>query len=665
MGAEIKGDFWKFVEYALLAFYATFPFIVYSSFLYGGTSSRSLNVVAFGGVLGVVFGIKLFINNCKDLKIARSPALIALFVYLVVLILSGVFGVSPETTFWSVATRTTGIWYFVSLGMLMLMLWPVVSDDARRDRLILVTICSSALYSVLYLFGPQGFGWLFSSYRISALTFGNTSFAAMYLFGAFMLAIYYVLQAHHRRWWMYLLPVLIVINPALFHGYVWRGDFSHGFLGEAKASSIVALLSLAMLGVVWSISKIKNTQLREKVSIGLFLLGVMAAIGASVSLLSPNGLIREAYLEISTAARPLVWEISEKAIAERPLFGWGGDNFERVFEQHFDNRLLQNEYGNEAWFDRAHNIYIDQLVDNGIVGLVFYLLVYAVLAGTLLYTALRAKSKNDALLASLLLIYFGLHLAELQTAFDTSISYPMLGLMFVFAGTLFERTWYSIKNNGAWTVPTLPSYLIAATLAIFFSWSLIFGVMPFARAQIVNGQLRTVGSAEKRSPLYPALFDTPVDKQSFLWRTAVDFQRGIAENPSVLDSEDRAAALAEEMEIFETEYRNYVESNPDNFRAHLNLANTLIYQVLFGKQKLDEARVVLADAIKLSPQSPLPYWMKAVSYVYEGSFEDARKAVEDALALNPDATGSKDIAQYVEESKMEFPEIDIYFFKQI
>src|SRR3989344_8023640 len=115
-----------------------------------------------------------------------------------------------------------------------------------------------------------------------------------------------------------------------------------------------------------------------------------------------------------------------KAIDAQSLPGCGADNFQRVFEKYYDNRLLQSEYGNEAWFDRAHNVFIDQLVDNGFVGLLAYFAVYLVTILALIYTALNAAVKRDRIFAAVLVVYFTLHIAELQTAFDTSISYPML-----------------------------------------------------------------------------------------------------------------------------------------------------------------------------------------------------------------------------------------------
>src|SRR3990167_8090058 len=107
--------FWKSVEYLFYAFFVAFPFINYSSFLYGGSSTRSLNLVIFAGFLGLALGIWLF-RKSASVSLVKSPLFIVLVPYLIALTLSGIFGLDFSTTFWSVATRMTGLWYFLSLG---------------------------------------------------------------------------------------------------------------------------------------------------------------------------------------------------------------------------------------------------------------------------------------------------------------------------------------------------------------------------------------------------------------------------------------------------------------------------------------------------------------------------------------------------------------------
>lgn len=653
----------RIIGYTLYLFFLFFPFTNPQSFLYGASSFRAILLIATTSILGLFLCITLF-NKKKSLLLPKSPIFYIFGVYFISITISAIVGLSFPTSFWSLVTRMTGLWYFLNLGTLAYLLWLVFSDELKQRKLILLVVLTTVIYSVLSFLSPEGIGLLFKDYFGDAFTFGNSTFAGMYIFGAFLLSVYYLLQSVNKKWWMYCLPVLMVINPNILNNQIWFGNFSSGFVGEARASTYVILFSVIFLTFIWLVSKIKPLKIKVIVSYSLFGVAILGIIFSAISLFSQGGVLQKAYLNQATAARPLVWETSWKAVEQRPYFGWGTDNFERVFEINSDNRLLQNEYGNEAWFDRAHNVIVDQSVDNGFVGLFLYLLIYLVIIWSLIYTSLYSSIRNDRIFASILIVYFSLHFVELQTAFDTTISYPMLIFMAVSAALLFERVIYKDKEN-VLIVPSSLKYLISVTLFIFFSWSLVFGVIPFVRTQLANGYIRTVGSAEERIPVYKILFNSPIDKHAFIWRTSTDFQRGIAANTKVLEDPKKVEKLKEEIVIFENGYRDYVRNNPKNFRARLNLADVLIYQMLFQVNKLEEAQSVLDGAIALVPQSPQPYWMKAVAYVYMKKFDLAREYAQKGLALNPKIKQSQTIVDYVERSIKTFPEIDLYFFNQI
>jgi hypothetical protein len=54
------------------------------------------------------------------------------------------------------------------------------------------------------------------------------------------------------------------------------------------------------------------------------------------------------------------------------LLGYGQENYSEVFSSKYDPRM----YAQEAWFDRAHNVFMDWLVAGGLFGLVAYLALY-------------------------------------------------------------------------------------------------------------------------------------------------------------------------------------------------------------------------------------------------------------------------------------------------
>ncbi len=650
-------------RYIVYVFLVSFPFINYTSFLYFGSSTRAINLILISSILMVLTGIAMF--KKQKMTFFKSPLLVGMCGYVACMFLSAFLNGNFVTSFYSNITRMTGLWFIVCLGFFAQVLVNVFADSKERRKVIFLTVFSGALFSVLSIFGPEGFNFLFKKLPWDGFTFGNSTFAGMYLFGTFLFSIYLLLSADQKKWWNFLLPILIVVNPYILNIKSTEGVGLLRFVGEARASATVLFMSMLVWFGVWIISKIKKQQIQKYVAFGsLYLFFVMLCVSA-MSLFSENGFLRNLYLSQATSGRTLVWEMSSELIKERPLLGWGTENFEKVFERNYDNRTLTPEFGGEPWFDRAHNIFIDQAFDNGLVGLLLYISIYIVLGYMLLRVVFISKEKSHKLLALTLLIYSTLHLVELQTSFDTSVSFVLLAVVIALSLSLFRE----INNKGNVAdqkdLPQGRVQVIASIFVLFGLWSLVYGVFPFLTSGIVNGSIRTVGSAEKRLPLYDTLFATTVDKQAVLWRTFTDFQRGIGENPKVLSDPKKVSFLIKELERFEQEYKSYTTKHPDNFRALLNYADTQIYFMLFGVDKLKEAHEILDRAIILVPTAPQPLWMKSVAYLYMGKFDVAREYAKKAFDLNPGIPGSIELNKYIEDSIRTFPEIDLYFFKQI
>ncbi len=662
---KISSLFWQSTEYLVYFFIFAFPFVNYGGFLYTGSLTRAVNLLLLAVFLGVGFSFWLYKNQSQKVLIAKSPVFIALILNLLFMVVSGLVGLNWSNSFWSVISRMTGVWYFSSLGLFMFLLWPILSQKDKFIRILYLIVWSTSLYSIFSLLGPEGLGIFFKGYAYDGFTFGNSTFAGMYIFGAFILSLCLLYRKDvNKKKYLYFLPLSLVINPYIINSKVWFGNFSMGVVGEARSSAYAMLLAVCALSLVWFVSKIKDIKIKKRVSYSLFGFGIFFVGILAYSLLVPGGLLREWYLSQATAARPLVWQSSFESIKDRPLLGYGGDNFERVFESNYDNRLLQDEFGNEAWFDRAHNVFIDKMIDGGLIGLVSYLLVYVVIIYCLLFVSLNSKNIDYRIFSAFLIVYFVLHLVELQTAFDTSISYLFLAIMTVAVAVMYHQT-VDEQDKNTFELPPFSKYVLSSVILVYFLGTMFYGLVPFIRSQIVNGQLRAVGSAEKRIPLYTILFQSPIDKHAILWRTSTDFQRGISENPKVLTDPNKVKFFKQEVLIFEKEYKDYILENPQHFRAHLNLADILIYSNLFGVNKLQEAQDVLDKAIKIVPTSPQPYWMKAVGYIYSRNFDLARENAQKAISLNPKIKQSHDIAKYVEDSIQTFPEVNLYFFRQI
>jgi len=87
--------------------------------------------------------------------------------------------------------------------------------------------------------------------------------------------------------------------------------------------------------------------------------------------------------------RLISWEAGLNAVQERPFTGFGMENYYYAFDKYF-----QADYYNiaptETWFDRAHNMVMENLVAHGIFGLLAYLSIFII---TLIY--LYREYKKD------------------------------------------------------------------------------------------------------------------------------------------------------------------------------------------------------------------------------------------------------------------------------
>ncbi|MEX2033359.1 MAG: O-antigen ligase family protein, partial [Candidatus Colwellbacteria bacterium] len=66
--------------------------------------------------------------------------------------------------------------------------------------------------------------------------------------------------------------------------------------------------------------------------------------------------------------RYLGWAVAFKSFEDRPLSGWGPENYDIAFNEHYNFLAAKNE----SWFDSSHNQLMDVLAEGGAIGLALY-----------------------------------------------------------------------------------------------------------------------------------------------------------------------------------------------------------------------------------------------------------------------------------------------------
>lgn len=128
--------------------------------------------------------------------------------------------------------------------------------------------------------------------------------------------------------------------------------------------------------------------------------------------------------------------------AKNLMLGYGQENYTTVFSKHFDPRM----YAQEAWFDRAHNVFFDWLVAGGVIGLLAYLALYL----TPIYMLWYGKGKHNislgerSILTGVLAGYFIHNIF----VFDSLTSLIVFVLILAYIASRTRDTDSHIKDEG-------------------------------------------------------------------------------------------------------------------------------------------------------------------------------------------------------------------------
>lgn len=648
------------------------PFVTSKQLFYGTVNAKYFFVVAIVFALVLLVAIKL-LRGASFVSLKSRPLLYVGLATLAVYWLCAFLGVFPAGSFFADIQRSSGVFFLTHLFILAVIVGEFFTE--RDWSVVRRTIAiSGAIFGVLTFLGTEGVGlsshFLWGNLGVNGFTFGNSTFAGTYLMLAFALALIEIVKTAPRtrsRYWTIAAATCVMLSPVLFHvGIFWGGTPLNEvlsnpvqLLGSARASSAAALLLLVFFGGYLLLQKYAH-QYKKHASFAWAAVFVVAIFGSLALLFTPGSFVQQQYIEASTGARLVVWEIGTEAFKERPFFGWGSENFERAHQLHFDNRLYEEEYLQEIWFDRAHNVIIDTLVDVGLVG-AFTLLT---LIGVFMWTVYRARTHGiiDRPEAVLLFALPLAHFLQLQTGFDTIGSYTLLGM---FAGYGLWLEGEALKKEGTSghhiSGPATPYHKGAAVVLIVLV--------------LLSGKFLLVDEFTRQAALFKLFHEKDTQKQLELARIATSRTSSIESLQlssaslikGVLDSmaEKRIsktavpAALAQ-MQIYEDRYREYLAVQPNAYRARMNFAYLLaVKKVLGGGDQIEEAKEVVAPGREISPGNLLNPVMESLLELYSGNPKAAIAKAEEAIALNPKAPLGHEVLEYMRAQEKKFPAITV------
>ena len=341
------------------------PLIYFSDFLFPFVSAKSL---WFNSLIG--FSFILHIWHCYKNKqpIFQFNKLDKwLLAFIALIFFTSFYGVDLYQSWFGNFERSNGLLFFFNLFLYYYLLRRYISNWSRYLSVFLLVSATTGLIAFFQWQGTFPFLQLFTNPHGKVWSvLGNYIYLGNFsLFGIFLSLFLYSRSTHWG------LKALAILSFFL--------SFQGIFLAASRGPFIGLIIGSFAL---WLIYFIKGSTRERYILGGIFLaiLGLLVLFYMRPSAwllhhLPGWNVMSDVRFTGSIKTRILAWGVAWQSFLQRPLLGWGNENFAYAYNLYFNPESFHIGGLYEMSFDRAHNYYFDRLVEQGIGGLVLWLLV--------------------------------------------------------------------------------------------------------------------------------------------------------------------------------------------------------------------------------------------------------------------------------------------------
>lgn len=342
----------------------------------------------------------------------------AILLYFVAVICSTIFSVDVSRSWWGNQERMNGLfsllhflaWFFMATGLLKT--W---SQWRRLLNFELALSVFMAVVSLLQIPFPNLLLFPVSD-RIGGLLDNPIYMAAYQIFNMFFA--------------LWLLVKSPVKSTKGIYACVIAFQLIAFFLAQSRGALVGLAAGLITVGIVAGLTVQDR---RVKRGIIAAVVGVFAIYGALFALRNTETIKNSPLARITSGfsvipePRLIAWKIAWEGFKERPLTGWGFDDFHILFNLKYNPESLRySQY--ETWFDRSHNAVMDVMAMTGVIGLIGFFSIYIAIFWSL-YKAYKQEhidALSFAILTGLPVAYF----VQNIFVFDHPAAFTMSYLLF-------------------------------------------------------------------------------------------------------------------------------------------------------------------------------------------------------------------------------------------
>ncbi len=325
------------------------------------------------------------------------------------------------------------------------------------------------------------------------------------------------------------------------------------------------------------------------------------------------------------------WKIALQALKEKPILGWGPENFAIGFDKYYDSTLPYLAKNPNEWWDRAHNIFLDLSVCNGLL----FTIIYFSFFGILFFKLFKKRGDNaeNKISSHAILSTFLGYFITLLFGFDSVSTYIVF--FFIVGYSLYITSKDQSQNNNSknFYYSFKKKNIVMAVLLLITAWFIWqYNLNPL----FINSGINKADKLECRKKL--SALEKLFSKKSFL------------DSYLRLTYTDHAKACMEADASMEADYINKTvealkyaaNARPFYTRTWLMLGsfNTVLFAAEtdpeLKKSLYEEINYDFNRALSLGPkhQKILSEWAKF--YFAAGDYAKMKNLSEECVAINPD-----------------------------
>ena len=428
--------------------------------------------------IALLMWIPLIILSPK-LRNFKSPIVIAVSIYMLIALVASFTGVSSNVSIWSTYERMQGLFDLLHWFAYFIMIGSVFTNSSQWKIFLSVNLLVSALVCFIGLSQYLGFHGLISNFaednpseRIQS-SLGNAAYVGAYCVANIFIAAALISKSvstffsntsinskDHisKRNKSKSGTIFKFKNTKLEFIFIsfWTVCLTanivtlllSGTRGAWLGFGVAFLFTTVLYAVVGKIKYLKRTCMAFTIFFILFLVIFISFrdtdFGKDIgdSNVIAGRLIEFNFNDSSVMSRWHTWRAGIKASMDRPILGWGTDNFVIAWGRYFDASDTVKEK-----FDQAHNKLIEELTTKGLIGLIAYSSIWVVLAYSIVKNYKNSKSTGTQsyllLISAALVGYFTQNLF----LFDTSVTYSQFIVLIALISSMNQNFWSNSKEN--------------------------------------------------------------------------------------------------------------------------------------------------------------------------------------------------------------------------